>query len=69
MSETISRRVQNEFTKIARECLLINTLVTRYSDRLDFYDVSVWGVAEALKRAYELGKADAMKKLDDKEES
>lgn len=56
MSETISKRVQNELTKIARECLLINTLITRYSDRLDFHDVSVWGVVEALKRAYELGK-------------
>ena len=56
MSETVSKRVQNELTKIARECLLINTLTTRYSDRLDFHDVSVWGVEEALKRAYELGK-------------
>jgi hypothetical protein len=44
------------FEAIARETLGIETLETRRSDRLDFHDVSVWGVLEALTRAYELGR-------------
>ncbi|MEH0838758.1 DUF6900 domain-containing protein, partial [Streptococcus anginosus] len=32
------------------------TLETRMSDNLDFYDVSVWGIKRALERAYEAGQ-------------
>lgn len=43
------------FTKLAKEFLFIDTLETRNSDRLDFKEVSVWGVKAALEAAYTLG--------------
>lgn len=48
-------------TRIAQEHLLIDTLETRNSDSLDFHDVSVWGVKEALIAAYQAGLAAAQK--------
>ncbi len=41
---------------IANEHLFIETLETRKSDSLDFHEVSVWGVKEALEAAYQAGK-------------
>ena len=43
--------------KIAQDVLGIETLERRWSDSLDFREVSVWGLEEALKLAYEAGKA------------
>jgi hypothetical protein len=43
------------FTNIAREHLNIPTLETRNSDSLDFHDVSVCGVKNALSHAYQAG--------------
>jgi hypothetical protein len=43
------------FTDIAREHLNIPTLETRNSDSLDFHDVSVCGVKNALSHAYQAG--------------
>lgn len=40
---------------IARQHLGVQTLVERNSDRLDFYDCSVWGIRAALAEAYEEG--------------
>lgn len=37
----------------------IETLETRRSDRLDFHEVSVWGLRAALRAAYSLGVASA----------
>ena len=48
-------------TRIAQEHLLIDTLETQNSDSLDFHDVSVWGVREALIAAYQAGLAAAQK--------
>ena len=48
-------------TRIAQEHLFIDTLETRNSDSLDFHDVSVWGVKEALLAAYQAGLAAAQK--------
>lgn len=42
-------------SQIARDHLNIPTLETRHSDRLDFHDVSVWGVRNALWYAYQAG--------------
>lgn len=42
-------------TRIAQEHLFIDTLETQNSDSLDFHDVSVWGVKEALIAAYQAG--------------
>ncbi len=44
---------------VARNTLNIETLAERKSDALDFYDVSVWGVRDALLAAYNLGVAAA----------
>lgn len=41
--------------QIARQHLFIETLETQHRDRLDFHDVSVWGVKAALQAAYEAG--------------
>lgn len=46
---------------IAQEILNIETLVTRNSDELDFHEVSVWSLREALRAAYEAGAASAKK--------
>ena len=43
------------FSGIAKEFLHIETLETRNSDRLDFTEVSVWGVKSALEAAYAKG--------------
>lgn len=48
-------------TQIAQEHLFIDTLETRKSDSLDFHDVSVWAVKEALIAAYQAGLAAAQK--------
>jgi hypothetical protein len=48
-------------TRIAQEHLFIDTLETRKSDSLDFHDVSVWGVKEALIAAYQAGLAAGQK--------
>ena len=34
----------------------LETLQTRNSDRMDFHEVSVWGVKSALMAAYEAGR-------------
>ena len=46
-------------TLIAEKHLDIDTLETRHSDRLDFHDVAVWGIKEALQAAFEAGKQSA----------
>lgn len=43
-------------TEIARKYLFIDTLEVRKMDSLDFHDVAVWCVRDALKAAYEAGK-------------
>ena len=50
--------IDHLFTGIARAHLGIETLETRKSDRLDFHDVSVWGVKDALLAAYQAGVND-----------
>jgi hypothetical protein len=40
---------------IALDHLFIETLVTQHNDRLDFHDVSVWGVKSALQAAFDAG--------------
>ena len=43
------------FERLAKEHLFIDTLQTQHSDRLDFHDVSVWGIKAALQAAYDAG--------------
>jgi len=43
------------FTLIAQKHLFIETLETRNSDSLDFHDVAVWAVRDALEAAFKAG--------------
>jgi hypothetical protein len=52
------KQVDDLFTALAREHLHIETLETRRSDSLDFHEVSVWGVKNALHAAYQAGVND-----------
>jgi hypothetical protein len=47
--------VEQALQRIALDHLFIDTLDTRHSDRLDFHEVSVWGVKSALLAAYQAG--------------
>ena len=47
--------MNKELEKIAEDVLKIKTLETRNSDGLDFYDLSVWSIKDALEEAYKAG--------------
>jgi len=49
------------FTRIAQTHLHIETLETRHRDSLDFHDVGVWCVRDALRAAYEAGVAEGLR--------
>lgn len=59
-NNTMTKRQQEKLnallTEIAKEELFVETLEKCWSDNLDFYDVSVWGIKRALERAYEAGQ-------------
>ena len=42
--------------QIAAEHLYIDTLKTRNSDSLDFHDLAVWQIKEALEAAFKAGQ-------------
>jgi hypothetical protein len=42
--------------EIARSRFFLETLETRNSDSLDFRDVAVWAIRDALEDAYEAGR-------------
>ncbi len=54
---------KQRLSQIAKKHLQIPTLDCRNSDRLDFYDVSVWTVREALNAAYDAGFSDLKRSL------
>jgi hypothetical protein len=49
--------MKKEIEKIAKNELHVETLETRNSDSLDFYDCSIWSIKEALEKAYKAGQA------------
>jgi len=49
--------MEKELARIAKNVLRIETLETRKSDDLDFYDRAVWNIKEALEAAYKAGAA------------
>lgn len=61
MKPTLSAQAKAEIENIASTILNISTLEVRNSDRLDFYDLAVWSVKEALEAAYLAGNIDHMK--------
>lgn len=48
--------LDNKLEEIARGCFNVATLKSRNSDRLDFYEVAVWEIKQALELAYALGR-------------
>ena len=56
MTEQTDKSLENLLQQIALDHLFIDNLETRNSDRLDFHEVSVWGVKSALIAAYEAGR-------------
>ena len=53
---------EQQLLQIAKQHLFIETLETRHGDRLDFHEVSVWGIKNALQVAFEAGKQAACAK-------
>ena len=51
----VNQALETLLQQIALDHLFIETLETRNSDRMDFHEVSVWGVKSALMAAYEAG--------------
>jgi hypothetical protein len=50
---------------IARRVLALESLETRNSDALDFHEIAIWKVREALEAAYEAGTHHASTRADD----
>ena len=51
-----AKRMNATIAKIAREILDLETLETRKMDSLDFHDMAVWSIREALEAAYNAGR-------------
>mgnify|MGYP000875117534 FL=1 len=56
MTKQAAQTLDQQMQQIALDHLFIETLETRNSDRMDFHEVSVWGVKSALMAAYEAGR-------------
>ena len=56
MTKQATKTLDQQMQQIALDHLFIETLETRNSDRMDFHEVSVWGVKSALMAAYEAGR-------------
>ena len=52
----MKNNINEELELIVHRYLRISTLETRNSDELDFHEVSIWSLKEALEAAYELGR-------------
>jgi len=55
MPKASQQNIDQLLTEIAKKHLSLETLETRNSDNLDFHDVSIWSLKEALQEAYEAG--------------
>ena len=57
--ETLNQEIQETFdqilTQISQKTLSINTLETRNMDNLDFHEVAVWQIKDALRAAFVAG--------------
>lgn len=57
MPKATQQQIDQLLAEIAKKHLNLETLETQNSDNLDFHDVAVWSLKEALQEAYEAGKA------------
>jgi len=48
--------IERELAAIARRVMQVPTLETRKADHLDFHEVAVWSLREALRIAYRMGR-------------
>jgi hypothetical protein len=55
MPKATQQNIDRLLTEIAKKHLNLETLETQNSDNLDFHDVAVWSLKEALQEAYETG--------------
>lgn len=55
MPKTTEHQIDQFLGEIAKKHLNLETLETRNSDSLDFHDVAVWSLKDALQEAYEAG--------------
>ena len=55
MPKASQQNIDQLLTEIAKKHLNLETLETRNSDGLDFHDVAVWSLKDALQEAYEAG--------------
>lgn len=55
MPKATKQSIDQLLTEIAKKHLSLETLETRNRDSLDFHDVAVWSLKEALQEAYEAG--------------
>ncbi len=55
-------RADDHIGRIARDILGIETLETRNADTLDFHELSVWQIRQALLAAYQAGRRAAADK-------
>ena len=53
---TKEEKYSNIADRLAKEVLGVNSLETQMSDELDFHDLSVWSIKEALVRAVKEGE-------------
>jgi hypothetical protein len=58
-----AKQLNTLLSQIAQKYLRVETLETRHSDSLDFHDVAVWQIEEALAAAFEAGRQDALKSI------
>jgi len=56
--------IDTRLSKIALENLGMETLETRWSDKIDFHNVAVWNIKNALWMAYYCGKQDFKNSID-----
>ena len=52
-----AKTTKKELENIANTVLGLDTLATQNSDRLDFHELAVWQIQEALEAAFEAGQA------------
>lgn len=55
MPKATRQQIDQLLTEIAKKHLNLETLETRNSDSLDFHEVAVWAIKDALQEAYEAG--------------
>jgi len=54
--EHLETQVQQKLDEIGCALFGVRTLETQNSDSLDFHDIPVWNIREALARAYSMGQ-------------